>query len=523
MSQSGEGEDFEVNEFGSEIPTGKEAESLVREKVQEFQEQLGRPETDTDDSQDRPTGDSDRSTHSQGDTLTEQSTNSEQRTTGDSRQCKNSTSSDAALSYPWDGCQHELDYTRFWRIVAENTKSNWPTRLSEGVKSVYSDDYTMAEYQRLRRLVNRRDWFKVTDTSGFKQIEATPEGLKTDSLLRQQYEYPQNNRRNGDRQSTVRGKSETTGGRLSKTPKERVQSFFDSYKRVESDEIKLGLFGEFVTWRENIEGTYSVFRQHRGRATTNKEYLLFEYPSRFKDRQEADKSFSRLTTALHKATEGERRGVMVTLTPDPKRFENHTEIVEAIQENLSRFIEWTVYQLGHRPEYLKILEFQKNGLPHYHIVLFGVQVVEGVQETETGQPTLCKAEVQSYWDERRDVGREVEIQPVVRRNDVWILHEDEHGTVGLDYYLGEAIRELGELTDTDTDELRDMVAAEDTRLWRQVLYWAYGKQYLSRSNGLKETNDGATSDDIKRWDYIGTAELNQLPSYVTEDAIIARG
>jgi hypothetical protein len=286
--------------------------------------------------------------------------------------------------------------------------------------------------------------------------------------------------------------------------------------------VRRGLFREFVTWREAIEGTYTYFKQYRNRPNSEKEYLMFEQPSRFKDRSEAKKSLTRLRIVLDKARELYNRGVMVTLTPDPKRFEGNAEILETVQDSLSNFVDSFAYRLGTRPDYVRVLEFQKNGLPHYHVVLFGVSTVED-DESETGEPMIAEAEVREYWDDKKGVGEQVWIQPVSRRNNSWLLHDDKDGKRTLSYYLGEAMRELCRFAESDVSDLQDMVESGDIRLWRQVLYWAYEKQYLSCSNSLKESKSESDSPDIKQWDYVGTARYEQIPIHIRHNAIVGTG
>ncbi|MFC7071618.1 hypothetical protein ACFQJ7_17045 [Halovenus rubra] len=543
MSQSKD--ELSANEFGSDVPTGEKAEKQVQEGIQEFRDKYGLPETDVDTTQDGLTDDSRDPLSSQGDTLREatadsqaDSTNGERDTSTqsatslaglrrsdhglDSIPCQNGSGGSTGFTCPWDGEQYASDKTDFMRTVVENQKQGYPTRLSEAVKSVYGEDYTNTEYQRLRRLAKRCNWFKCDSRGGFVQIEPRWICFKADSLLRQQYEYSLKARRGGDGQSTA-GDSETAAGDgQSLTPKERVQRFCESYKTVQADSVKRDLFREFVTWRASITGTYTIMQQYRDRPNVDSEYLLIEQESRFKDKPEARKSHNRLTTALDKAAEKESQAVMVTLTPDPKRFESHTEILEAVQDGVGNFIDCLGYRLGGRPEYIKSLEFQHKGLPHYHIVLFGVDYVKD-GESETGNSTISEQEVRDYWNQKKDIGQQVYVQSVTRRDGSWLLHDDSDGKRTLSYYLSEATRGLYEFVEASESELRDMLESGETRLWRQVLYWASEKQYVSCSNGLKESSDSDKSTDIKQYDTLGAAKFGQIPSHIRDDAIIANG
>jgi hypothetical protein len=178
--------------------------------------------------------------------------------------------------------------------------------------------------------------------------------------------------------------------------------------------------------------------------------------------------------------------------------------------------------LGFSPANIKVLEFQKNGLPHYHIVLFGVRVVEG--ETETGKATLSEGELREYWDTKRDMGSQVDVSPVYCRGDKWILHEDSDCTVSLSYYLTKEISDLITVAETDPEALFDKVESGDVSLWKQALYWAYDKQYTTCSPSLKDSKDdkGDTLPTVVIWEYVGTAKYEQIPSQIVDNAVLCR-
>jgi len=72
-----------------------------------------------------------------------------------------------------------------------------------------------------------------------------------------------------------------------------------------------------------------------------------------------------------------RVGVWVTLTTDPKMYENmdyltyRYEIVKA----LNRFFAWLRKRFG-RVSYINVIEFTDSGLIHFHIVVFGLSRIE---------------------------------------------------------------------------------------------------------------------------------------------------
>ncbi|SNR71275.1 hypothetical protein, partial [Halorubrum vacuolatum] len=272
-----------------------------------------------------------------------------------------------------------------------------------------------------------------------------------------------------------------------------------------------------ASWRRSIDGTYSRFDSYRDRAPSP--HLLIETESRFNSVSEAGKAYDRLTESLDVAAESYDTAVLLTPTGQPCRFDSHADMAESIKDGVNNLKAWLRYQVGFTPESIRVLEYQRNGQPHYHIVLFGVRVVpEG--ESETGEPTLSEAEVREYWDETRDIGSQVDISPVRRGDRAWLLHDDDKGRVPLARYLGKAARRIMDVAGTDAGDLMDGFDGGDLD-WRVALYWAYGRQaqVVTRSPSLRESDD----DDlphVKRWQYVGTARLADMPQSVVSRAKI---
>jgi hypothetical protein len=216
---------------------------------------------------------------------------------------------------------------------------------------------------------------------------------------------------------------------------------------------------------------------------------------------------------------------VLTLTVDPTRFESHTEATEAITKqvgNLKSCLR-TEYRTGGF-EALKVLDFQRNGLPHIHLILFGVSVVDD-EDNESGEATVSEAEVREYWDENAGMGSQVAVQPAWKgRDGEWLLHNDDT-KVSVRHYLGKRIRELVDVAEMDEAELWAKVESGDIELWRHALFWVTQKQYVSCSSSLKESdNDGGGEElpYVPAWEYVGTAKYEQIPRHIREKATVVR-
>jgi hypothetical protein len=204
--------------------------------------------------------------------------------------------------------------------------------------------------------------------------------------------------------------------------------------------------------------------------------------------------------------------VAATLTTDSKAHTSLSDALQSLSENKNKLLSWlsTEYQLGERPEYVCVLEFTESGLPHLHLVLFGISYA------------VSQSQLAAKW---RDYGQGqvVHIKEVknTHDSDVWRLHDDEAGIVALRDYIGKSIRELQEVANSDADELQERLDDGDLSLWRQALYWATERQYVTCSTSLKErdcaSDDGdETLAERAGWQFIGVRKYDEIPATVKQ-------
>jgi len=429
------------------------------------------------------------------------------------------------FSRPWRGSEYATDYEEAFQFVRSQRYHGHPTRLRQAVRHVYGDDYTNTEYQRIRRFINRTGWLRATTEQGFTQVEPTLEvfGLESAVSKSQKRKTESGSGVTFDKLEETGATTETESNETTHSayPKDRVNRLREKFVRLDGydghTDHREDVFRELVQYRENTADKYTLLKRR-----ITEEYLALPYRTRFNDRERAESSQSRFRTALHNASEDFRMATAVTLTPDPKRFESHVEATDAITKQVNNLNSYLKYQTGGF-EAVPVFDFQRNGLPHIHLVLFGVRIVEDESNNETGEPTVSEAQIREYWDSNADMGKQVAVQPARRRNDEWLLHNDDK-KVSLRHYLGKRIRELIELAELDESELWQKVESGDIELWRHALFWATGKQYVSCSDSLKESDDG-DGDDLPyapAWEYVGTMKFDQIPEHVLDRTTVCR-
>jgi hypothetical protein len=446
------------------------------------------------------------------------------------------------LSVPWAGDGRAADKTALFKYVVSNREG---TPLPVLVRSVFdrqSVDAAGSDYQLARRFVRECEYVETARRDGLLWCFPTVEALR----LSQQYANAKTSGRRGGGVSDGRNWGETGGHRdggdgddcgtdgvdglpgdddgadcrttgtrpTPQFPKGRAQSIMsDNVVFDGSDDghdYRSELLRELGVERENQQDKFKVLRRVRG---TGDDYLLLPYLTRFNSEERAASVRSGFETALRRAGGVYSDAVVVTLTTDSKRFDGLDDAVSNLYESKSRLLSWlsTDYRLGDRPDNLSVLEFTESGLPHVHVVLFGLSWA-------VPQSVLSRK-----WDDYGQ-GSVVDIRSARRRGDDWLLHNDDGGTATLRDYLGKAIRGLQTLAGLPAGDVRDAADDGDVSLWRQALYWATERQYYSCSPSLKPDTDDDGLPHVTLWEFVGVAQYRELPGHVRANArVLARG
>ena len=132
---------------------------------------------------------------------------------------------------------------------------------------------------------------------------------------------------------------------------------------------------------EDWEELYDCFNEYTEDASNRvivlklfdeEEFLFLRYQHRFKKKR-LKKVLKRFNEAWKKASSEHNVGVFITLTMDPSTYSNLMEALVKSSEAFNRFMSYLRKFFGFRPLYIKVLEAQDSGNPHFHVVLFGVE------------------------------------------------------------------------------------------------------------------------------------------------------
>ena len=429
------------------------------------------------------------------------------------------------LTAPWRGDEREVAKTRLFKYVRRESDG---LPLAKVVRDVFGADAVEAagaDYQLARRFFGGCEWFKIARRGGNLWVEPRTAALN----LSTQYANGKTSVGRGDGLSGVSEfdptaqRSDSTGdchgldetGDSPQYPKDRAQSVLDKRTMLDGrngrQDYRAELLRELDTEREIQQDKFARFDSFRGRGTH--EHILIRYATRFNDADRAGEIQQGFRTALRRAADRHRDAVVVTLTTDAKRHSSVSAALSNLYEAKGRFMSWigTDYQLGKRPDNLTVLEFTESGLPHVHLVLFGIDWL------------LPQSQIAAKWDSLGQ-GSVVDIRSArcSRDRQRWYLHNDDGGRVTMRQYLGKAIRGLQDVAQMDAGSLVDAAESGDVHLWRQALYWATERQYYSCSPSLKESTDEGLPH-VKRYEFVGVAQYREIPGHVRRNAVILDG
>lgn len=173
---------------------------------------------------------------------------------------------------------------------------------------------------------------------------------------------------------------------------------------VESDGERGDILGTLAAKREGTEERFLAFedREEPGK------YLLVPYRTRFNSPKRVREQLRRFDGTWKKAGERYHRGVILTLTTDPKRYDSIAEQAETFMEDVDRLRGWLSYNVndGERPETVLAVEFTDSGLVHAHLAVFGVEYVP-------------HSRLSAYWRNRRDRGDVVYVNGIETVHGSW--------------------------------------------------------------------------------------------------------
>jgi hypothetical protein len=443
--------------------------------------------------------------------------------------CQSTGGPHTPIDAPWRDTAREEDKTRLYRYTLDSPEG---TPLSKVVADVFGDgsgDYSNTDYQLARRFFERHDCFLIARRGRTLWAEPTPDAFHLTAVSKRQETQTASGSgcQTGSDGSNGDGSGDHGGG--PGTAKDRAQDLLSSVSTIRSDSIRADLLGELATELESVDGRYNIMERVRG---SGPEYLLCPYKNRFNSQDRVADLRTSWRRAWRRAARQYDDAVCVTLTTDPEMHDSVMDATASLLENKNRLGEWLAYdpkgddrpdRPGFRPTNLYALEFTDSGLPHLHVVYFGVRWL-------TTQAALSR-----YWGDRQ--GKVVHVRRLAKRGNRFVMPStvdgDDREPRTARGYLGKALGTLDTLAGMRPGEVSDAVdrrrngdaADEDVDLWKLALYWATGKQFWGGSPSLTtdeagdaDENPGVDLPHIPCYRFLGTARFDHIPGHVRRNA-----
>ena len=401
--------------------------------------------------------------------------------------CQNAGSVSPTQTFsPFEGDPRGQDKTRIvkWLTyhpegvsVARTTKALFP---SSDHSEISDRDYSNTDYRFVRRFFEHSDYVNFDPDADVLQGFPRPDAFH----LTQESKIPTDHRPSFAKD---RAKSLTRG----------IWSLNDV------NDARL-LAKDFVTYLDSIHNRRLMLEE----SDRSDLRITMPYHTRFNNDHRKNEQWARYNQAWELADEKYDRGVMLTLTTDPNRYDSIAAMVvglieawQDLHESLNqRYLDDT------RLDFIRALEFggsEKSshiGLPHLHVVVFGV-------------PYIDHGWLKRYWKPRQ--GEIVHIHGMNKRgSDSWVLHGGEHAGKSVAGYLGKYLSKTFEAIGDHPEDLRAEYESweeggdwANSELWKLALYWATGRQFWSSSHDLKGESKPDRLEDI---DGLGETKFERL-------------
>lgn len=365
--------------------------------------------------------------------------------------------------------------------VARTTKALFP---SCGTKKISDREYDHTDYRFVLRFFDRSEYVSLDRDADLIRAFPQPEAFH----LTRESKIPSSHRPG-----------------YAKDRAEACTYGFWSLNDVKDARL---LAKDFTTYLESIHDR-RLMLEAEGRDDLK---LTMPYHTRFNNEHRKKEQWARYNTAWEQADDRYQRGVMITLTTDPKRYDSIGAMVDGLMDAWQDLHETLNHRYldDQRLDFIRALEFGGSdksnhvGLPHLHVCVFGV-------------PYVDHAWLKNYWADRH--GEIVHIHGMNKRgSESWVMSTGQHsGKSAAGYlgkYLSKAFESIGDRPDDLRNELESWTEGGDwqnAQLWKLALYWATGRQFWDCSHDLKD--DYANIDRLEEVPGLGETKLDRLEEH----------
>lgn len=233
------------------------------------------------------------------------------------------------------------------------------TLLSRGGHKDLDPKLYRRAYHRIRRLIKKLEaqgLLVVAKENGLTTILPSPSAILQHKLN----SAPTVDLRFADAKLKLNG-----GGRIHPA-RARAREIIKKKKRLSETDWE-ELSNLFSQYKEDVNHKVIVLKHKR----IPNEFLFLKYQHRF-TKSRLKRKLAQYNAIWNNASRKYSKAVFLTLTLDPKTFNNLEEAKTRLSKSFNRLMSYLRKKYGFRPPYLAVKEPQKSGNPHVHVIIFGI-------------------------------------------------------------------------------------------------------------------------------------------------------
>lgn len=351
-------------------------------------------------------------------------------------------------------------------------------------KPIAERDYSNTDYQFARRFLERTKYATLNRDTDILRACPTPSAFHL-----------------------TRRKQISNSGR-GNFAKDRARGYIDNIRCLRDVKDAEFLVDNFRTYLGSIEDKRLMLEDE-----VLGDRITLPYATRFTSSHRKNEQWAKYHTAWEKATSRYERGILVTLTTDPKRYDSLLDMTDGLMDAWGNLLEALNNRVDGdgRLDYIRALEFSGSkksnwpGLPHLHVVVFGTGYLE-------------HSWLSNYWDKNAEHGEIVHVDPMTDRGSGdWTASMEDRAHDAKAYlgkYLSEALDAAEDLTSGDlanaSEDWFSPADFADSPDWKLALYWATGRQMWDSSHSLKPQTKPDRLEDV---DGLGETKLERLEDH----------
>ncbi|MFZ3167358.1 MAG: hypothetical protein WA130_07060 [Candidatus Methanoperedens sp.] len=245
---------------------------------------------------------------------------------------------------------------------------------------------------------------------------------------------------------------------------------------------------ECDAWQDAMERCYISLQNKKD---SDKKGIITQCQTRFSKNYKKEMAWRMQQFSEKMQKGGFRQCLQITLSTDPKKFNNLAEVGEAWKRCLENFMDFMNKRLRDAGKkqasfYLRACELTESGLLHVHIGLYGAGLTGKIKQQKYNRKTRTYDTYTDYLFPQKDI------------NDLW----KKYGLITGDHNIGTWVNKapVNEISDYITKHVAKSWGGESNDMLEAFLYYTNMRQWSSSRGAVPKL-----PDSIEAWEFRGVA------------------